>query len=247
MHVFRNYDGVIDLDEFVAGYDNYMTLVRTGRFVGARRELEEKHFLMTEDPIPADVRELSKWCGGTIKLHKSTYEANDPSEDRSTLVVGDDFVFCGVWDGHGGTPCSTFAETRIFENFKTALAHPRCAGVGDAFAYSYITTDGDYLEHAGTDPSSLFAGTCAVGAYVDLTTQTVSVSNLGDSRAVLGLFKGDELVCLPMSDDHTAADEAEKARYVSCVCSMAACLLFTVAPHWRPAGWRQRTQKILVV
>ena len=208
---------MIELDEFVAGYDKYMTLVRTGKFLGSRRKLKAEHFLKTNDEIPADTRIVSNWCGGTIKLHKSTYEANDPSEDRSTLVVGEDFVFCGVWDGHGGTPCSSFAETQIFENFQKALGDPRCAGVQDAFAYSYIQTDGEYLDFASSDPAALFAGTCAVGAYVDLTAKSVSVSNLGDSRAVIGLFKGNELVCVPMSDDHTAADEAEKARYASTI------------------------------
>ena len=81
------------------------------------------------------------------------------------MVIGKDFVFAGVWDGapalqrlalshaqlsaprallagHGGTSCSSFAEDKIFENFKVALADPRCTGVQDAFAYSYITTDG---------------------------------------------------------------------------------------------------------
>jgi hypothetical protein len=230
----RDHDGVIDLDEFVAGYDNYMTLVRTGKFAGSARELTAKHFLKTEDEIPADERLLSNWSGGTIKLHKSTYEANDPSEDRSTVVLGDDFLFCGVWDGHGGTPCSSFAESRIFHNFKHALADPRCAGVQDAFAYSYIATDGDYLQHAGADPVALLAGTCAVGAYIDLTTKTVSVSNLGDSRAVLGLFKGNELVCIPMSSDHTAADELEKARYVPAArlpaCTLPAHCVLVLAP-----------------
>ena len=157
MHrAFRNHDGLIDLDEFVAGYDKYMTVVRTGKFVGARRKLSPEHFLRTNDAIPADARVVSKWCGGTIKLHKSTYEANAPSEDRSTLAIGEDFIFCGVWDGHGGTACSDFAETRIFENFQKAIGDPRCAGVQDAFAYSYIATDGEYLDHAGSDPSSLF-------------------------------------------------------------------------------------------
>ena len=141
--------------------------------------------------------------------------------------------------GHGGTPCSEFSETRIFDNFQKAIADPRCSGVQDAFAYSYITTDGcvplalpalapaprpqtrvtrvrapnsEYLEHAGTDPAMLFAGTCAVGSYIDLNTKTVCVSNLGDSRAVIGMFKGKELVTLPMSSDHTAADVAERTR-----------------------------------
>ena len=63
----------------------------------------------TDEPIPAATRTVGNWAGGTIKLYKATYPANDPSEDRSTLVIGEDFVFCGVWDGHGGTPCSEYA------------------------------------------------------------------------------------------------------------------------------------------
>ena len=169
----------------------------------------------TDEPIPAAARTVGNWAGGTIKLYKATYPANDPSEDRSTLVIGEDFVFCGVWDGHGGTPCSEYAQTHIFENFAEALADPRCAGVGDAFAYSYIMTDKNYLAQAGREPKELFAGTCAVGAYVDLTGKSVSVSNLGDSRAVLGLIKGSDLVTVPMSQDHTAADETERGRVQS--------------------------------
>lgn len=114
--------------------------------------------------------------------------------------------------GHGGTPCSEFAQTAIYENFKKAIGDTRCSGVQDAFAYSYITTDGAYLEHAGTDPAFLFAGSCAVGAYVDLKTQTIGVSNLGDSRAVLGVFGEKEIVTIPMSKDHTAADDDERKR-----------------------------------
>ena len=57
---------------------------------------------------------------GTVKIHKATYEANNPSEDRSTVVVGKDFVFCGVWDGHGGTPCSEFVEKEAFDLFAAA-------------------------------------------------------------------------------------------------------------------------------
>jgi len=217
-----NHDGVIDLEEFIAGYDQYLNLLQTGSFQTTTRELLPQHFLRTEDPIPKG-SETVGWCGGNIRLYKSTYPANDPSEDRSTMVIGKDFVFAGVWDGHGGTSCSSFAEDKIFEHFKVALADPRCTGVQDAFAYSYITTDGEYLVQAGSEPSQLFAGTCAVGSYIDLNSKTISVSNLGDSRAVVGLFsrssrgnhEDSQLVTIPMSKDHTAADDVERSRVES--------------------------------
>ena len=94
-----NHDGVIDLDEFVDGYSQYMSLVTTGQFLTVTRELTPKLFLKTEEPIPSGATLVENWNAGKIKLYKHTYPANDPSEDRSTLVVGDDFLFCGVWDG----------------------------------------------------------------------------------------------------------------------------------------------------
>jgi len=213
-----NQDGVIDLDEFIGGYGQYLNLLQTGSVHTATRHLHPKVILRTEDKIPDGFHSVP-WCGGNIRVYKSTYPANDPSEDRSTVAIGEDFIFAGVWDGHGGVACSSFAEDKVFENFSAAIADPRCTGVQDAFAYSYITTDGEYLVHAGSNPAMLFAGTCAVGTYVDLNSKIINVSNLGDSRAVIGLFsrgsranEGSQLVTIPMSRDHTAADETERHR-----------------------------------
>ena len=74
-------------------------------------------FLRTLDPLPAEQSRRALSADTTVVLHKGTYPANAPSEDRSTLCAGDGFVFTGVWDGHGGTPCSTYAETKIWEFF----------------------------------------------------------------------------------------------------------------------------------
>jgi hypothetical protein len=154
-----NQDGVIDLDEFIGGYGQYLNLLQTGSVHTATRHLHPKVILRTEDKIPDGFHSVP-WCGGNIRVYKSTYPANDPSEDRSTVAIGEDFIFAGVWDGslrcagtafrtltlcmsgHGGVACSSFAEDKVFENFSAAIADPRCTGVQDAFAYSYITTDG---------------------------------------------------------------------------------------------------------
>ena len=52
----------------------------------------------TAEPLPAEQATHSHH-GGSIRMHKATYAANAPSEDRSTLALGDDFIFAGVWDG----------------------------------------------------------------------------------------------------------------------------------------------------
>ena len=100
----QNHDNVIDLEEFIDGYDQYMSLVTNGTFLSCTRDLKEKHFLTTDEAIPSGAELVENWCGGKIKLYKSTYPANDPSEDRSTLVIGEDFLFCGVWDGETKVP-----------------------------------------------------------------------------------------------------------------------------------------------
>ena len=60
--------------------------------------------LPTSEPIPPELHNLEK-SGWHLEVWKSTYEANDPSEDRSTVVIDpENFVFAGVWDGHGRLP-----------------------------------------------------------------------------------------------------------------------------------------------
>jgi hypothetical protein len=63
----------------------------TGKFVGMTKELTPKQFLKTNDPFPAGSRVLDSWVGGTIRLHKSTYEAN--VEFSRQFSVGLPFIF----------------------------------------------------------------------------------------------------------------------------------------------------------
>ena len=65
--------------------------------------------LQTLDPLPANYKRPMVLAGDQIfRVYKATYEANDPSEDRSTLALDLDAgqIFAGVWDGHGGAPSS---------------------------------------------------------------------------------------------------------------------------------------------
>ena len=74
--------------------------------------------------------------------------------------------------------------------------------------------DEGYLKQSTekNDAAALFAGTCAVGCLVDLSTLSASCSNLGDSRCVVGMFEGEELKCHALSADHAATDQMEAAR-----------------------------------
>ena len=168
--------------------------------------------LPTAEPIPTNLRNLESG-GWHVTCHKSTYAANDPSEDRSTVVIDPAaFVFAGVWDGHGGVKASDFAEANVWPNFQAALAET--GDVAEAFRIAYAQTDVDYIKtgRERQDPSMLLTGTCAVGAHVDLAQRKVVVGNLGDSRAVLGVYSDDYVTAVDMSTDHSATIDSEKFR-----------------------------------
>ena len=145
----------------------------------------------------------------------ATYPANAPSEDRYTVVLGKDFCFAGVWDGHGGTLCSEYVSKHVFGNFTHAILAG--SSIPDAFVQSYQRTDAGYLEYARLqtkDRSALFAGTCAIACHIDFQAKTVTCANLGDSRAVMAVVdeQGNLSSIVPLSTDHTTENPDEQAR-----------------------------------
>eukprot|EP00977_Amphora_coffeiformis_P018732 scaffold6679_cov144-Amphora_coffeaeformis.AAC.8 len=145
----------------------------------------------------------------------ATYPANAPSEDRYTVVLGKDFCFAGVWDGHGGTLCSEYVAKHVFGNFTHAVLAG--ASIPEAFTQAYQKTDQGYLEYARLqtkDRSALFAGSCAIACHVDFQAKTVTCANLGDSRAVMAVVdeQGNLTSVVPLSTDHTTENPDEQAR-----------------------------------
>lgn len=61
--------------------------------------MRERAVLYTRDEVIPPEHSACSMGGGTVRIFKGTYAANDPNEDRNTLAVGDDFIFAGVWDG----------------------------------------------------------------------------------------------------------------------------------------------------
>ena len=190
-------------------------------------------------PIPTALRQ--PWKNRQVYIHKATYEANDPTEDRSTIVVGEDFLFAGVWDGHGGMQCSEFTQSTVFENFAQAyqsLADQKQEQrIQMAFVKAFQKTNLDYYHYARTqnERQAYFAGTCACACFLDWSggnngdnpqagttgttvaksgsTATLYCANLGDSRAVLGsLQKDGTFSAKPLSVDHTAENLLERQR-----------------------------------
>ena len=174
------------------------------------------HKLVVTDPTPRQLQ-VQPFAEHHVRLFRATYEANDPSEDRSTVVIGEDFLFAGVWDGHGGWQCSEYVQNTIFENFAEAWEDTQ-PDVRLAFKKCFQKQDKDYYTYlrSRNKQDAFFAGTCAVACFFDLTQQKLWCANLGDSRAVMGVFRDNGgLDTKPLSVDHTAASVIERQRIQS--------------------------------
>ena len=188
-----NHDGVVSKEEFAAGYGEYLKIVGSTTLPGAQAlpgagdaarggafVLTPSLVSPTAELLPA-AASVVQHAGGTVKVHKSTYAANAPSEDRSTVIFGDGFIFAGVWDGHGGTPCSEYCEDAAFPLFAAAKAAGKSSP--DAWSDCYVGMDAGYLAAAnaaavgndgdvggkiGAVAKALFAGACCTGAFIDV-------------------------------------------------------------------------------
>ena len=171
-----------------------------------QQSLSIRYTLFVDEPTPEAETHPE------VFLARATYQANAPSEDRSTVVVGEDFIFAGVWDGHGGTFAADFTQTNLFPNFQKAYENG--ATVSQAFTHAYTQTDRSYYYHAKNvnKPQVFFAGTCAVSCFVDIKTGLVTCANLGDSRAVMGIYKDGQTKVVALSVDHSADNPTEQAR-----------------------------------
>lgn len=141
-----------------------------------------------------------------------TYQCLEPAYNLNLAAVA----------RHGGVGASIFAESAIYEQFKAAKE--RGMDTESAFTFAYGETDRRYLEQAREQartvvgrPADLFAGTCALGTYVDFRTGMIHVGNLGDSRAVFGAASADgsHVDVIPLSWDHACEHAGERERVCS--------------------------------
>ena len=213
---------------------------------GGGRALVERAVLVTADAdVPSALRSVPAAGGGTAAVYRATYAANDPNEDRHTVVIGEDFLFAGVWDGHGGCECSDYTERHVYQHFKAAMQ--KGLPCEAAFAHAYRATDIHYLQQAkdkvesstsGGRPTDLFAGSCAVSVFVDLEARKICVGNLGDCRVVLGVSQGGALRTVQLSDDHSADLENERLRVMEEHPGDREALINCGGDYGEPDDWR---------
>jgi serine/threonine protein phosphatase PrpC len=130
---------------------------------------------------------------------------------RTQIQGNPNIHFFGVFDGHGefGAQCSNFVKDRLVEilvNDPALLDDPI-----KAFNSACLATN-DELHNSEIDDSN--SGTTAIMVLV--VGDTLFVANVGDSRAVIAMKDGNEIVAKDLSSDHNPFREDEYARVKLC-------------------------------
>jgi len=156
----------------------------------------------------------------------ATYPANDPIEDRYTIVRNDEWTVASVFDGHGGFNVSDFASKSLVQmllnelasgNGKKALSEIEINKIIDD---TFNKIENNYLDtvrssyHLGFgDVASV--GSCALVAMKSNLSNKLIIMNLGDCRAVLGSSTSSDaktLLTTRLTRDHNAREPLEVLR-----------------------------------
>ncbi|KAE8696800.1 putative protein phosphatase 2C 35 [Hibiscus syriacus] len=146
-------------------------------------------------------------------LHKDAVEReNQDSFCIKTQIQGNPNVhFFGVFDGHGpyGTQCSNFVEDRLIEMLSsdsTLLDDPF-----KAYNSAFLATNSE-LHNSEIDET--MSGTIAITVLV--VGDTLYVANVGDSRAVVAVKDGDQILAEDLSEDQIPFRKDECGRVKLC-------------------------------
>ncbi|KAK8936443.1 putative protein phosphatase 2C 35 [Platanthera zijinensis] len=130
---------------------------------------------------------------------------------RTNLQGNPNLHFFGVFDGHGqfGGECANFVRDKLVELLS---ADPQL--VDDPVkSYNSAFLSVNSLLHASEIDDSM-SGTTAITVLVN--GDTLFVANVGDSRAVVGVYDGDHLIAEDLSNDQTPFRKDEYQRVSLC-------------------------------
>ncbi|GAB2266384.1 hypothetical protein Dimus_001393 [Dionaea muscipula] len=164
-------------------------------------------------PVPSHNFRL-EYAVLTLQGHypDSPGKINQDSYRIETCIQGNPNIhFFGVFDGHGqfGAECSRFAKDRLLEKLSSepTLSQDPVKAYNNAF----IATN---EELHSSDVDDMMSGTTAITVLV--VGDTVYVGNVGDSRAVIAVKDGNQIVAEDLSRDQTPFRKDEYERVKSC-------------------------------
>ncbi|KAK9117322.1 hypothetical protein Sjap_016269 [Stephania japonica] len=152
-------------------------------------------------------KEIIQSFGSSVAVHSVRGRRRKKQlEDRFKVIRGFNGdlkkSFFGVYDGHGGRKAVKFVTQNLHEDVLDAMNKNKSNfGKEEVMKAAYLKTDREFLKQ------DKVSGTCCVTCLVE--EKEITVSNLGDCRAVLGRVDG---TAEALTKDHKAGDEDERRR-----------------------------------
>lgn len=226
--------------------------------VGSQQQ-KEGVFLLNEEQVSSKLRQyeesyLVNRGKGVTRYDICQLPSNSPIEDdRAEEIVqvpilqdnniraSTDWMFFGIFDGHGGWTTSSKLRDQLISYvihelgtiFKPAQEDnlryvPNSATIDQAIKNGFLKLDHEIvnknIEKLLNDNNKAKAaellmpalsGSCALLSFYDTNSRMLKVAVTGDSRALLGSFKDNQWTVKQLSIDQTGSNSTEVARIIS--------------------------------
>lgn len=226
--------------------------------IGAQQH-KEGVFLLNEEQVSAKLRQYEESYyvnrgKGVTRYDICQLPSNSPIEDDraeeivqvpilqdNNIKTSTDWMFFGVFDGHGGWTTSSKLRDQLIlyivhelgTIFKPAnddnLRYvPNSATIDQAIKNGFLKLDHEIvnknIEKLLNDNNKAKAaellmpalsGSCALLSFYDTNSKMLKVAVTGDSRALLGSFKDNKWTVRQLSIDQTGGNPTEVARIIS--------------------------------
>ncbi|EGW33914.1 uncharacterized protein SPAPADRAFT_59287, partial [Spathaspora passalidarum NRRL Y-27907] len=220
-------------------------------------------YLLTEDQVSEKLRQFEESYlvnrgRGVTRYDICQLASNSPIEDdRAEEIVqvqllqdnniraSTDWMFFGVFDGHGGWTTSSKLRDKligyvihelgtIFKSVKSGDTEeevrliPNSATIDQAIKNGFLKLDHELVneniakllnENNKAKAAELLmpalSGSCALVSFYDTHSKILKVAVTGDSRAILGSFRDNQWTVRQLSIDQTGSNPTEVARIIS--------------------------------
>ncbi|RCK63117.1 [Pyruvate dehydrogenase [acetyl-transferring]]-phosphatase 1, mitochondrial [Candida viswanathii] len=226
----------------------------------SHQQHKEGIFLLNEEQVSTKLRQyeesyLVNRGKGVTRYDICQLPSNSPIEDDraeeivqvpilqdNNIKTSTDWMFFGVFDGHGGWTTSSKLRDQLIGCVINELGTiyrpvqgednlryvPNSATIDQAIKNGFLKLDHEIvntnIEKLLTEGNKAKAaellmpalsGSCALLGFYDTNSQMLKVAVTGDSRAILGSFKDNQWTVRQLSIDQTGSSPSEVARIIS--------------------------------
>lgn len=205
------------------------------------RELEQSYTIHRSDGILRyDIAQLPSNC--PIEDDHAEDMVLVPILQNNNIKTLTDWVFFGIYDGHGGWTTSAKLRERLIPSVINELTSifkpvsdddalryvPNSATIDQAIKNGFLKLDHEIVngnierllrDNSKTRAAELLMpallGLCALLLFYDTNSRLLKVALTGDSRALLGSFRDNKWTVRQLSVDQTGSSPSEVARIIS--------------------------------